>query len=338
MNTRRYAVHSEDEESYFASMTDVVIGLLFVFIIMLMFFAMRFQQATQQQDQATQQQKQATQQQIEVTERQKTLIDDLTDSEAARSEILQSLGERLQKEGIIVSIIKEEGILRFPEEILFEKSSWDLNAKGAVALKALARALDVVLPCYTVGSRSRTDDCPNKKARAQVEAIFIEGHADSDPYRNPANGKMTAQAPPGGKRSSDANVAPSDQRSSFLSFLNKPTPAPGASSNQADQRRPSNLPPKDNLDLSALRATSTFRELLKVLPDLSEYKSPDGKAVLSVSGYGEHRPVARAENEALDKFKQRNRRIDLRILMAATTADAAKKRQIDLQSSGSSPP
>jgi flagellar motor protein MotB len=334
MNTRRYAVHDEDEEGYFASMTDVVIGLLFVFIIMLMFFAMRFQQATQQQDQATQQQKQATLQQIEVTERQKTLIDDLTDSETARSEILQSLGDRLQKEGIIVSIIKEEGILRFPEEILFEKSSWDLNAKGAVALKALARALDVVLPCYTVGSRSRTDDCPNKKARAQVEAIFIEGHADSDPYRNPANGKMTPQAPSGGKHSNDA---PSDQRSSFLSFLNKPTPAPGVPSNPADQRRPSNLPPKDNLDLSALRATSTFRELLKVLPDLSEYKSPDNKSVLSVSGYGEYRPVARAENEALDKFKQRNRRIDLRILMAATTAEAAKKRQIDLQSSRSHP-
>jgi chemotaxis protein MotB len=296
---------------------------------------MRFQQATQQQDQATQQQKQATEQQIEVTERQKTLIDDLTDSETARSEILQSLGDRLQREGIIVSIIKEEGILRFPEEILFEKSSWELNAKGAVALKALARALDVVLPCYTVGLRSRTEDCPSKKARAQVEAIFIEGHADSDRYRNPANGKTAPQAPSGGKRPIEA--APSDQRSSFLPFISAPTPAPGVSSNPTDQRRLSNLPPKDNLDLSALRATSTFRELLKVLPDLSEYKSPDNKSVLSVSGYGEHRPVARAENEAIDKFKQRNRRIDLRILMAATTAEAAKKRQIDLQSSRSLP-
>jgi chemotaxis protein MotB len=202
MNAQRYAVHDEDDEGYFASMTDVVIGLLFIFIIMLMFFAMRFQQATQQQDQATQKQKQATLQQIEVTERQKTLIDDLTDSEAARWEILQDLKDGLQKEGIFVSIFKDEGILRFPEEILFEKSSWDLNAKGAIALKALARALDVVLPCYTVGSRSRTDDCPNKKARAQVEAIFIEGHADADPYRNPANGNT----PPKRHRAENARM------------------------------------------------------------------------------------------------------------------------------------
>jgi flagellar motor protein MotB len=336
MITRRHVTQSEDEESYFASMTDVVIGLLFIFIIMLMFFAMRFQQATQQQDQATQRQKQATEEQIEATERQKTLIDDLTDSEAARWEILQNLGERLQKEGITVSIIKEEGILRFPEEILFEKSSWDLNAKGGVALKSLARALDVVLPCYTIGLRSHTGDCPNKKTRAQVEAIFIEGHADSDPYRNPGNAKPIPQLPPGGKRPSDPNISPNEQRSSLLSFLNKPAPAPGAAANQADQRRPSNLPPKDNLDLSALRATSTFRELLKVLPDLTQYKSPNNKSVLSVSGYGEYRPVTHAENEALDKFKQRNRRIDLRILMAATSADVAKKK-IDLQSSGSPP-
>jgi hypothetical protein len=167
-----------------------------------------------------------------------------------------------------------------------------------------------------------------------VEAIFIEGHADSDPYKNPANARAISQTPPAGKRLADAAIAPNDQRSSLLSFLNKPSPSPSVPSNQPEQRRPANLPPKDNLDLSALRATSTFRELLKALPDLSEYKSPDNKSVLSVSGYGEYRSLARGETETLDKYKQRNRRIDLRILMAATSAEAARKR-IDLQSSRS---
>jgi chemotaxis protein MotB len=46
MATRHYADHGADEESYFASMTDVFIGLLFIFIIMLMFFAMRFQEVS----------------------------------------------------------------------------------------------------------------------------------------------------------------------------------------------------------------------------------------------------------------------------------------------------
>ena len=56
MATRHYADHGADEESYFVSMTDVVIGLLFIFIIMLMFFAMRFQEATQRRDETTQKQ------------------------------------------------------------------------------------------------------------------------------------------------------------------------------------------------------------------------------------------------------------------------------------------
>src|SRR5258708_33818028 len=54
MATRHYADHGGEEESYFVSMTDVFIGLLFIFIIMLMFFAMRFQEATQTQNEVTQ--------------------------------------------------------------------------------------------------------------------------------------------------------------------------------------------------------------------------------------------------------------------------------------------
>src|SRR5215831_7816948 len=107
--------HAEDEESYFISMTDVIIGLLFVFIIMLMFFAMRFQEATQTQN--------------EVTQKQNGLIEDLTESETTRTDVLENIGSFLQKRGISVVIVKDEGILRLPEEILFGRSSWELNAK-----------------------------------------------------------------------------------------------------------------------------------------------------------------------------------------------------------------
>ena len=36
----------EEDESYFVSMTDIMIGLVFIFVILLMFFAMRLQEAT----------------------------------------------------------------------------------------------------------------------------------------------------------------------------------------------------------------------------------------------------------------------------------------------------
>ena len=116
MATAHYSAVGEDEEGYFASMTDVVIGLLFVFIIMLMFFAMRFQEATQKQD--------------IVTEKQTTLIEDLTDAELTRNNILQGIGTYLQSQGIDVIIVKDEGLLAVSRRYSFRqiklgaKKSW----------------------------------------------------------------------------------------------------------------------------------------------------------------------------------------------------------------------
>jgi flagellar motor protein MotB len=293
MATRHYADHA-DEESYFASMTDVFIGLLFVFIIMLMFFAMRFQEATEKQSQATQRQD-------KVTKKQNALIDDLTASEDTRAEVLQNIGSFLQSRGLNVTIIKDEGILRLPEEMLFAKSNWELSAKGVDAsrvVKTLAEALDQVLPCYTLGSRSRQDNCPRTKSK--IEAIFIEGHADTDAY-------APRRKPPGNATATGAPAPDSRPSAVMLSG-----------------------PPKDNLDLSALRATSTFRELMRVKRELSLYLNPNGKPVLSVSGYGEYRPVAPEPGETPESFKQRNRRIDLRILMTSPRSEEAKQIEQDL--------
>lgn len=320
MATRHYADHAVDEESYFVSMTDVFIGLLFVFIIMLMFFAMQFQEATQKQTEETQKQEVATQKQDEVTQKQNALIEDLTDSEATRIEVLQNIGSFLQSRGLNVTIIRDEGILRLPEEMLFAKANWELGGRGVDAsktLKTLGEALDQVLPCYTLGPRSRQDNCP--KTKAKIEAIFIEGHADADIYSRRARPAVAPNSPPRGETGF----------SLFRRDQSPPNPPPQA------ENRPSSIaplgPPKDNLDLSALRATSTYRELLRVNKELRDYLNPAGQQVLSVSGYGEYRPVSPMVGEAPESFKQRNRRIDLRILMATPRSEDAKQFQRDLQ-------
>jgi flagellar motor protein MotB len=232
MTARRYAsAHIEDEESYFASMTDVVIGLLFIFIIMLMFFAMRFQEATQQKHEETQRQS-------EINKKQDDLINDLTDAENTRTAILEEIGNMLHKKGITVKIVRDEGILRFPEEILFNRSKWELNAKGSDALKALGDTLDEVLPCYTAGPRSREDNCPRTKAK--IEAIFIEGHADSDPFR-PA-------VIPSQIRPQVSRPQPTTNQNNTLFGFNAGSDA-GPPAPQVDARRvtpvyPPNTPPK----------------------------------------------------------------------------------------------
>jgi chemotaxis protein MotB len=312
--TAHYSAVGEDEEGYFASMTDVVIGLLFIFIIMLMFFAMRFQEATQKQD--------------VVTEKQNTLIEDLTDAESARSNILQNIGTYLQSQGINVIIVKDEGILRFPEDILFDKSSWELKKSGASnALNSLARALDLVLPCYTSGPLSREQGCP--KTKAKVEAIFIEGNADSDVFH-------PSQPGPAQPRSPSAPPQQNVPQSALLRLLtpstsqNEQAPSPKVNTPRA-LLPPRAVPPKDNLDLSALRATSTFRELISAQPQLSQYLSPENGPVLGVSGYGEYRPLVKDPNETLDQWKQRNRRIDIRILMATPRSEDAIHMQQDIE-------
>jgi flagellar motor protein MotB len=301
-------------------MTDVVIGLLFIFIIMLMFFAMRFQEATQKQQEATQKQN-------DVTQKQSELINDLTDAETARNDILRDIGNLLQKNKIEVLVVEDEGILRFSEEILFEKSSWELNNKrgvGVEALKTLGEALDQVLPCYTTGLRSRQENCP--KTKAKIEAIFIEGHADSDAYR-PATTEQRRRGP--------GNIPQITPESSARSTL----PAfPLFSGTQVQQPRHlfvprasrDNHPPKDNLDLSALRATTTYRELLRVKPELGQFKGPNDTPVLSVSGYGQDRQLRRKPDEGEDDFKKRNRRIDLRIIMATPKSKDARQMQEDI--------
>lgn len=93
---------------------------------------------------------------------------------------------------------------------------------------------------------------------------------------------------------------------------------------------------KDNLDLSAIRATNTFRALLDENPMLLNLESPRCLApvvtetgqpcrrapVLSVSGYGEYRPAELYEPG--EEEKAENRRIDLRILMATPTPETSE--------------
>jgi flagellar motor protein MotB len=308
-------------------MTDVFIGLLFVFIIMLVFFAMRFQDATaaqqkeasalkdaiESQEKVREQLEEATVAREKAAERQNELIDDLTDSETARTAILRQMAGFLQHKGISVTIVEDEGILRLPEEILFSRSKWELNQKGHEAVKAVAEALDQVLPCYTIGPRSTSKDCV--KSKAKVEAIFIERHADADPYR-----------PPSPTESRRPTTVP---QSSVWS------PFAGNGSPQAEQRPasvPTQYPPRDNLDLSTLRATGTFRELLKAKQELAEYQSPAQKPILSVSGYGSHRQVDHVLGETPEQFKMRNRRIDLRVLMATPRSEDAKNLERELDS------
>jgi chemotaxis protein MotB len=142
-----------DEENYFVSMTDMMVGLVFIFIIMLMYFALQFQDIT----------------------------DQMTGADRQRAEILRELQQTLRERGVEVTIDTQNGILRLPDAILFDSGRAELKADGRIAVGHLADALAEVLPCYTdiregVGARPST--CPDTAYR--IESVYIEGHTDVD--------------------------------------------------------------------------------------------------------------------------------------------------------------
>jgi flagellar motor protein MotB len=216
----------------------MMVGLLFIFIILLLYFALQFRHTTEM----------------------------LTSAGQTRKEILETLKERLDKRlkpyNLTVRIDPDTGVLSLPNSILFDTGQFELSPSGRQAVSIVADELSAVLPCYA-DKAPGGPDCQGKPVAAnKIDAIFIEGHTDSDPMLG-------------------------------------------------------NGIPRDNMDLSALRATNTFRHLTDTHPELEQLVNESGHTpvpILGVAGYGERRPVPDAIGTP-DQIKAQNRRIDLRFLM-----------------------
>jgi flagellar motor protein MotB len=240
-----------EQESYFVSMTDLMIGLLFVFIIMLMSFAITYREAEQEQ--------QTRAQDLEATNER------LTDNSRSLRHILETAQRSLRARGIEVRIDPDKGVLRLPEDILFDSARAELTPAGQQAVAALADALSALLPCFAELSlldRFTMAPAPCVPGyHGRLEGLLVEGHTDDRPLL-------------GGRY-------------------------------------------RDNWELSAARAISTYDALQTRVPALGRMANDRGERLFGVSGYGEHRPVADNRSEA---GRQANRRIDLRFLMAAPEA------------------
>lgn len=153
--------HAVEEESYFVSMTDLMVGMLFIFIIMLMAFALNLREQEDKFDQTT---------------------SALTQANETRREMLEDIKNQMEKLGVKVIIDPENGVLRLPEELLFPRGEFQLTEKGRDALKRLAGVMANVLPCYanSPANSPASSLCPPSHG-GRLEAVFIEGHTDDRP-------------------------------------------------------------------------------------------------------------------------------------------------------------
>ncbi len=147
-------LNAEENLNYLASVSDLVAGLLFVFIVFLFIFALQFSMA-------------------------KT---ELVNTYSLRKILLNQIFRYLEGKGLNVKVDEEHGILHLPEEVLFPFGSAQVTEDGRKVLKELAYAFKLILPCYSGSFNTECPDfCQDSCHPGRLEAIIIEGHTDNVP-------------------------------------------------------------------------------------------------------------------------------------------------------------
>ena len=136
------------------SISDLMSGLLAIFILILSYFILNFSQATAQ----------------------------LTQNDTKRAELLDTIHDKLEKEGIKVSIDTQHGILRISEGVLFDVGLADVKPQGKTVVQKLGAVIENTLNA--------------EEFQGSVETIFIEGHTDNIPINNgmfPSNWELSTK-------------------------------------------------------------------------------------------------------------------------------------------------
>ncbi|MBO0751918.1 MAG: OmpA family protein [Bradyrhizobiaceae bacterium] len=165
-------------------MTDMMVGMLFIFIILLMSFALLFRQQTDA-TRATQTSKiehaNDIERRLEELEKKITQqIDRVREATLLRQRLLRDIDARLRRDDLIVQVDESNGVLHLTEDtIRFQQNDASLNDRARQNVGKIARALAQVLPGYVACPKGQSAAaCPNQ-ANASVETVFIEGHTDT---------------------------------------------------------------------------------------------------------------------------------------------------------------
>ena len=182
-----HEANREDGENYFVSMTDMMVGVLFIFIIMLMVFALDFRTKADVQDGAIEIARRVARQLEELRGEVRNEIVSLDETQKTRRQLLQDIAAQLKAEGLNVQVDDANGVLRLTENaVRFEANRSDIFDRALVNVHKIARVLDRVLPAYAACRGSDVDGPSScREGSSTVETVFIEGHTDSTGVRDP---------------------------------------------------------------------------------------------------------------------------------------------------------
>lgn len=126
-------------DAFTTSVSDLMAGLLSIFILALCYFMLNFQ----------------------------TVTNKYTGNTELRNQLLKDVGKDLQAQGIQVRIDTKQGVLRIPESVLFESGEANIKEQGQAAVSKLSQSLlkTMTRPEYrealeTVFIEGHTDNVP----------------------------------------------------------------------------------------------------------------------------------------------------------------------------------
>jgi flagellar motor protein MotB len=189
-------LEEEGGDGYFASVSDLMVGILFVFLLMLAVFALNYREAEHKQEISRVKYEEAQEQARRAEEKAQRLRElleqaaaqlqrDIDASTNARDRLLTTLEMNLSKRGVQVWVDRQAGILHLPGDLLFGTNSATLAPKQRDSVDILADALAQTLPCFTpVIDRIHCDpaDLPI------LETVLVEGHTDRRPITGLGSG------------------------------------------------------------------------------------------------------------------------------------------------------
>lgn len=128
MRRRTPPIDAPAQDSFTISISDLMSGLLAIFILVLSYFILNFSQATAQ----------------------------LTQNDVTRAELLRFLQRELEREGITVTIDDRHGILRISEGVLFDPGLADVKPQGQIVIQKLGGVLEIALEAEQFKGRVET--------------------------------------------------------------------------------------------------------------------------------------------------------------------------------------
>jgi flagellar motor protein MotB len=279
---RSASVEDEDRKDIFAPVADLMVGVIFIFIILMLALVMNLRsedtvarseyehQVARVHELEAENGKlaQANERLVAFVQFVRDsdvmrLMSQLASADQTRSQLLEEMRIGLSAAGIDVTVNSGAGTLALPARKLFDVGRADPTPEGRNTILRLGAVMSDVLPCYSVAAASKGQRCGGSGSEAsRLNAVYIEGHTDVTPF-GAGSGRFT-----------------------------------------------------DNWDLSAGRAIEAFKLVGTQYERLRNLKNKDGEALVGVSGYADTRPAVRdAPDRRVTEVTEKDRRIEVRVIM-----------------------